>query len=142
MKYIFSIPILLLSFACAGRNLRTYVYGPRVLTGTVVLKTLKHPVTGKAIKNAMVLVLPEPVRFVPAPSDEEGDTVVTREIRIYGDVTKNISPNVTYRAAINKKVEINGNYVFAPSGNYPLLVNIIEAFSYKILAPPDSKSKR
>jgi hypothetical protein len=133
MKYILSVIFVFLSLISVGQNLRTYNYGRHSLTGKVVLKDLTHPISGKTIKNAMVLVLPQPVKFIPDSSSEEEDTATTKEIRIYGDLTKNINPNVKYKAIIGKKVIITADYEFAPSGNYPLLVNIIEDFSYEII---------
>ena len=133
MKNILAAFFLLVSFVSKGQNLSTYQFGQHTLTGKVILKNLRHPITDKTIKNAMVFVLPKPVKFVVGPKDEEGYDVTTREIRIYGDVEKNVDPNVKYKNLIGKKVAITADYVFAPSGNYPLLVNIIEDFTYKIL---------
>jgi len=133
MKHLLWFCCIFLSFVSAGQNLKSYRYGKISLTGKVILKDLRHPVSGKTIKNAMVLLLPQPVKFIPNAGTEEEDTATTREIRIYGDVTKNTDPNVKYKAMIGKKVIITANYEFAPSGNYPLLVNIIEDFSYKII---------
>ncbi|MDB5232387.1 MAG: hypothetical protein JWN76_3192 [Chitinophagaceae bacterium] len=131
MKYPAIIFFLFLSFMCSAQNLRTYKYGRNTLTGKVILKDLKHPVSGKTIKNAMVLILPQPVTFIPAGQEE--DTATTREIRIYGLLNKFVNPNVKYKKLVGKKVAITANYVFAPSGNYPLLVNIIDDFRYKII---------
>jgi hypothetical protein len=133
MKRILAVAVLFLSLASKGQSLQTYEYGKHTLTGKVILKTLTHPVTGKPIKNAMVLELTKPVKFAPPLTDKDDDTAITKEIRIYGDVTKNVDPNVTYKKLIGKKVAVTANYVFAPSGNYPLLVNIIEDFSYRII---------
>jgi hypothetical protein len=131
MKYILIISFVFFSLMSVAQNLRTYKYGQNTLTGKVTLKDLKHPVSGKIIKNAMVLILPQPVTFIPV--SEEEDTATTKEIRIYGNMTKFVNPNVKYRKLIGKKAAITANYVFAPSGNYPLLVNIIEDFNYKII---------
>ncbi|KAA5534456.1 hypothetical protein F0919_07475 [Taibaiella lutea] len=133
MKYLLITFFLFFSLTSIGQSLRSYNYGKLSLTGKVVLKDLRHPINGKVIKDAMVLVLPQPVKFIPNPESEEEDTATTREIRIYGDIMKNVNPNMKYKAIIGKKVTITANYEFAPSGNYPLLVNIIEDFSYKII---------
>lgn len=130
MKHLLILFLVFLSLTSVAQNGRTYKYGRNTLTGTVMLEDLKHPVTAETIKNAMVLVLPQPVTFIPA--EEGDDTATTTEIRIYGDVRKLIDPNVKYKKLIGKKVAITANYVFAPSGNYPLLVNIIQDFRYKI----------
>lgn len=116
------------------QNLRSYTYGRHTLIGRVILKNLVHPISGKTIKNAMVFVLPKSVKFISDPTDEDSGDATTKEISIYGDLTeKYVDPNVKYKELIGEKVAITANYVFAPSSNYPLEVNIIEDFTYKIL---------
>lgn len=86
--------------------------------------------TEKPIKNAIVLKLPYLIKFTSTDPYEED--VITDEIRIYGDVSKVTNPNKEYKHLINQQVTITASIVFAPSGNYPLLANIIEDFNYKI----------
>ena len=75
-----------------------------------------------------MLKLPYLVIFISSDLMEED--VVKDEFRIYGDVLKVKGPNTTYKALSNNDGKITANIVYAPSGNYPLLVNIIEDFGY------------
>lgn len=131
MKALFTALLITITFFVHGQAQKTLQFGKNTLTGTVILKTLIHPITEKPIKDAMVLKLPYKVKFTA--TDELADDVITDEIRIYGDVQKVKDPNTVYKALINKQVEIKANIVYAPSGNYPLLANIIEDFSYTII---------
>jgi hypothetical protein len=132
MKHILMVlSLFFVAFQVKAQEIQTLVYGKNTLIGKVILKDLKHPKTGKTIKNALVFKLPKKVQF-KAKSPDESDTV-TDEIRIYGDVNTVKNPSQTYKALINKKVEISANFVFAPSYYYPLLVNIIDDFEYKIV---------
>ncbi|UAY50933.1 hypothetical protein [Ferruginibacter albus] len=133
MKNVLFVFSLLLSLVCQGQNLPTYQYGQHTLSGKVILKNLRHPITGKTIKNAMLFVLPQSVTFIADTTDEFSSDATTKEIRIYGDVQKNVNPNVKYKSLIGKRVAITADYIYAPSGNYPLEVNVIEDFTYKIL---------
>jgi len=131
MKALFTTLLITFTFFVHGQAQKTLPFGKNTLTGTVMLKTLIHPITEKPIKDAIVLKLPYKVKFTA--TDELADDVITDEIRIYGDVQKVKDPNTVYKALINKQVEIKANIVYAPSGNYPLLANIIEDFSYTII---------
>jgi hypothetical protein len=132
MKQI-CIVLLLLSatFQMKAQEMQSLFYGQNTLSGKVILKDLKHPKTGKIIKNALVFKLSKKVQFKTQSTDESD--VTTDEIRIYGDVNKVKNPSRTYKALVNKKVEISANFTFAPSSYYPLLVNIIDDFDYKIV---------
>jgi hypothetical protein len=121
---------LVTSLTLCAQNIRTLSFGKNTLTGTVILKTLIHPIKETPLKNCMVLKLNEKVKFKATYEGE--DDLITDEIRIYGDEIKGVVPNVKYKNLINKKVIITANIVYAPSGNYPLLANIIEDFTYKI----------
>ncbi len=129
-KILFLALCFTASIAVHGQGIQTLSFGNNTLSGKVILKTLTHPVKGTAIKNAMVLKLAKKVKFkAVAETDED---VTTDEIRIYGDVTKDVNPNIKYKILINRQVTITANIVYAPSGNYPLLANIIEDFTYKL----------
>lgn len=131
MKFVFTAILITLSFFAQVQVQKEMPFGKHTLTGKVILKTLIHPVTEKPIKNAMVLKLPYPIKFTATDLMEED--VITDEIRIYGDVLKVKDPNTTYKALINKEVKITAIIVYAPSGNYPLLANIIDDFSFTII---------
>jgi hypothetical protein len=115
-------------FLAQAQEIQSLFYGQNTLSGKVILKDLKHPKTGKTIKNALVFKLSQKVQF-KAQSTDESD-VTTDEIRIYGDVHKIKNPSRTYENLVNKKVKITANFTFAPSSYYPLLVNIIDDFEY------------
>ena len=129
-KLIIAIICILGSITVGAQTFKTISYGQNILSGKVILKNLRHPINGTIIKNAMLLKLPQKLKF-KAEMEDEMD-VVTDEIRIYGDVIKNIDPNKKYKALINRQVVITANIVYAPSPYYPVLVNIIEDFKYKI----------
>lgn len=109
----------------AASEIETLYFGENVLNGKVILKNLIHPVKGTVIKDAMILLLPNKVKFI----GDEGESTITNSIRVYGNL--NSDPNIVYKDLINKNVIIKANVVFAPSGNYPLDANIIEDFTYE-----------
>lgn len=113
-------------------NIQILPFGKNTLTGKVILKNFVHPIKQTPILNAMVLKLDKKVKF-KATSEDEND-VITDEIHIYGDIQKSpyVDSNIKYKTLINKRLTINANVVYAPSGNYPLLANIIEDFTYKL----------
>ena len=133
MRKILTVLFVFSSFCSISQNLRTYKYGQNTLIGKVFLKTLKNPSNDELIKNALVLVLPKSVTFIPSTKSDDGNKTTTRFIRIYGDVQKEFNPLIKYKNIIGKKVSITANYIYAPSWHYPLPVNIIEDFNYKIL---------
>lgn len=109
-----------------GNEIETLHFGSNVLSGKVILKNLIHPVKGTVIKDAMILLLPNKIKFI----GDEGESTVTNQIRIYGNLSSN--PNIVYKNLINKEVIITANIEFAPSGNYPLDANITEEFTYEL----------
>ncbi len=109
-----------------GNEIETRYFGENVLEGKVILKNLIHPLKRTVIIDAMILLLPNKVKFIGT----EGETTVTNSIRIYGNLNSN--PNIVYKNLINKEVIIKADVVFAPSGNYPLDANIIEEFAYEL----------
>jgi hypothetical protein len=104
-------------------------YGINTLKGKIILKTLIHPLNETDINNCMVLKLDQKVMFNGNTEFGEGE-VITDEIRIYG--VQN-STSKQYNSLINKKVIVKANVYYAPSGFYPLLANINELISYKII---------
>ena len=122
-------------FGANAQQVAKLNYGKNTLKGKIILKTLIHPLNETDIKNCMVLKLDQKVMFNGNTEFGEGE-VITDEIHIYG-VQNSTSNNYTtikkYNSLINKKVIVKANVYYAPSGFYPLLANINELISYKII---------
>jgi hypothetical protein len=137
MKYIilFFCFLLFSSDKISAQKIQNLNFSQNTLTGKVILKTLLHPIKEIPIKNCLVFKLDKKVKFIAEADSDEAD-VVTDEIRIYGASNtedKYVNPNIIYRNLINKRVTINAVIYFAPSGHYPLLANMSEIISYKII---------
>jgi len=117
-----------------NEEIETLYWGSNVLTGKVIIKNLVDPrfTDGREFKNQVVLKLPHKVTFISTGQNEYEGEETTDEIQIYGDLTNYVDPKIKYKDLINREVTITANIVFAPSGNYPLLANIIEDFTYEI----------
>ena len=101
------------------------------IKGKVILQDLVHPVTEEIIKNCLVLKLEKNTKFI-GEVDAEGD-VYADVIRIYGDVQNSVPPEKRFAELINKNVILDAKLTYAPSGNYPLLANIVDDFKFKII---------
>jgi hypothetical protein len=111
-------------------------YGLNTLKGKIILKTLIHPLNETEIKNCMVLKLNQKVMFIGNSEFGEGEAI-TDEIRIYGvqnSTSNNATTNNKYKSLINKQVIVKATVYYAPSGYYPLLANINEFISYKVMS--------
>lgn len=92
------VSLLLISFSIVvnAQQMQKLHYGVNTLTGTIVLKTLMHPIYENPIKDCMVLKLNKKVKFIAEPVSDELD-VITDEIRIYGstlDDVKSVDPKL------------------------------------------------
>jgi TonB family protein len=133
MKKLLTITFFIaLSTVVNAQQIQKLHFGENILTGTVILKTLMHPLKETPIKNCLVFKLDKKVKFFAEPGTDESD-LVTDEIRIYGSLTSKISPNITYQKLINKKVTIKAVIFFSASGQYPLAANMEEIIAYKIM---------
>lgn len=136
LRYVY-LTLFLISFSIVAnaQQMQELYYGVNTLTGTIVLKTLMHPIYETPIKDCLVLKLSKKVKFIGEPVSDELD-VITDEIRIYGstlDDVKSVDPELEYKKLINKRVSVKANIFYAPSGHYPLLANMGRIISFKII---------
>jgi TonB family protein len=133
MKKLLTITFFIaLSTVVNAQQIQKLHFGENILTGTVILKTLMHPLKETPIKNCLVFKLDKKVEFIAKPETDESD-LVTNEIRIYGSLTSKISPNITYQKLIDKKVTIKAVIFYSSSGQFPLAANMGEIIAYKIM---------
>lgn len=133
MKLTILICLLLKVSISFGQNPDSCYYGKQTIIGKVILVDLKNPVTEKPIKNAMVLKLSKPITFIPRGEDFDESKAKVNMIRIYGCLNCNEKPEIKYKNLINKTVKITADFSYALSGHYPLDVNIVDKFEFKIL---------
>jgi hypothetical protein len=137
MKFYIQIFFLFAFKMTFGQNIPSYeFFKVNSLTGRVVLKTLRSDITNKPIKNCLILELPKYVTFIPPKDTKEDECdcseITTKEIHIVINHSL-IYQGSKYNKLIGKNVTIKAKIDYAPSGHYPLLVNILDDFEYKIL---------
>lgn len=129
-----SILLLLILISCSTDKQKTNQGTEGWLKGKVILKDLIHPVQETVLKNCLVLQLDETKTFeLLQYTNTDKVKITANEIRIYGNLENEEPPEQRFSHLIDKKVIIKAEVEYAPSGNYPLLVNIIDDFEYKII---------
>jgi len=137
LRYVY-LTLFLISFSIVvnAQQMQKLHYGVNTLTGTIVLKTLMHPIYETPIKDCMVLKLSKKVKFIAETDSYDESDIITDEISIYGstlDDVKSVEPELLYKKLINKRVSVKANIFYAPSGHYPLLANMGRIISFKII---------